>query len=411
MMTTQENKFLDSRNKERNKDVVLSNSILVFILFGCIFVYFTGMLPVKVPDSITYTFRFIIPAVLSVWSMTKLEQKNLGLLLVFELFFGISYLFAYITGNIDNSKISLYLIMTLFFCVPFGVFLLQIRDLQVLYAGLVRISFIIFCIVSLYILVRIRNTTTIWGEASYSMPAGYQLLLSLCVFTNEIFKKESGIKRTIYIVCSVISFAMIFLYGSRGSLACYLLFLIYKLLVEFRKNKYIRLLAIFLGLLFIIGEVFSESIVNFAISSLQKLGIASRTVSAIISNQLLEDSGRGKILSGAIDLIRKNPIIGSGASSDLVLLGGYPHNLFAELCIDFGAILGLILSIMIVFRVFKSLLINGDANRNLAGTFFACGFCMLLLSSTYLQNIYLFMFIGLMARNENSRVLRFKLFR
>lgn len=395
----------------KNKDVILSNAILIFILFGCVFVYFTGILPYRIPASVDYSFRYIIPALFCIRAITKLNSKNLVRLLIFELFFGLSYLFTFITGNVNRDQITLYLVMTIIFCVPFGVFLTQIDDLKVFYSGLVKISFIIFGIVTVYLLVRIRNTTTIWGDASYSMPAGYQLLLCLCVFTNESFKKEYRGKRILYLICAFVSFVMIFLYGSRGPIACYAGFLIYKVLIEFRHNKYIRTISVICGILLIASELFSTNIANALVSALQRIGVASRTVSAIISNQIFQDSGRVTIISNAIEIIKSNPIIGSGASSDLILLGGYPHNLFVELCIDFGVIIGLLLSLIIVIKVFRSLVICGDENKNLTGVFFACGFCMLMLSSTYLQNIYFFMFLGLMARDENSKFIRFKVSR
>lgn len=388
--------------KRHNKNEILAQPILLFILFGSLFVFGVDLLPFSIPNVIEVIFRFGLPALFSLRAITQLNRNNFIILLVSELFFGASYFITYISGNIVPERINLYLICTLLCCLPFAIFVAELDDYQFLYFNLRKIALLNFIIIFLYMIIKIRNVITIWGEAAYSMPAGYQMLFCLCVFANEIFIEKSN-KRLLYIFLSIFSFIMILLFGSRGPIACFLLFISLKLLSAYRQNRAALIVSFILIGSFIILELLSVNITDVILNILQRINVSSRTVSAILSNNILQDSGRTDIMNNAIRLIRANLLTGTGAASDLALIGGYPHNVFLEFFIDFGLLLGSCFSIWTIKCVINSIFINEKYAQSVVGIFFACGFCMLLLSSTYLQNIYFFMFIAIATKMGNHR--------
>lgn len=395
-----------AKTTSNKRNIIFAQPILVFLLLGSIFPFGASLLPFSIPDSIEHAIRYGVPFLFSLRAITRLRRKNRLIILVAELLFGLSYLFTYITGNAISGRIELYLVATLACCIPFSVFICEIEEYEYFYGRIINIAVFNSVIMAIYMLVKVRNMTTTWGAASYSMPAGYQLLFCLCVLCGEAINSRIRIKRIYYVALSILCFSMIFLFGSRGPLACFALFIAIKLLSEFRHNRVAQFVSLFIIVLVLFMQLLSSNIGSFITNLLKNIGVSSRTISVILSNDALQDSGRIGIMKEALNLIKKNLLFGTGVASDVALLGGYPHNLFLELFIDFGIILGLILSVWTIICIFRCVRINDAYIRSFSQVCFACGFCMLLISSTYLQNVYFFMFVA-MATIFGARKVRF----
>ena len=118
-----------------------------------------------------------------------------------------------------------------------------------------------------------------------------------------------------------------------------------------KRTKYritILLTALLLMVLF-----FYDPILQAVSSKLTGIGLNSRTLEMLLNSSITDDSSRGRILQNTMSQV---DLLGHGLWGDRVILNGrYPHNIIAEILIDYGWILGsgiLILISVILFRGF-----------------------------------------------------------
>lgn len=384
--------------KYSKKDVAISRSIAWYIVLTVICVFGRELLRfVNIPD-IFFTFlRFFVSAVLVLLALRYIRGKGIIWGVIFEIIFGLSYIYAYIMGYTIQSNMSTYCITTFLLCIPYAVFMYYIDNLDCLYNMLLKASYFNLVILALYII----STSSI---VRYSMPASYQVLFCLLLHTNELFKNDKQSKRK-YVILVSIELLLILLHGARGPLLCFAVYLIVSIFTEARMNKKAKV-AVIIGVIFAALIVINYNTVLRELSNiLSQYKIDSRTINALITDTIFEDSGRSAFQKRSIDLITANPLIGYGASSDVKLLGGqYAHNLFLELCMDFGLIVGLGISVWITISVLKSLFVKTSKRKELLLIFACLGYVMLMFSGTYLQSIYLFMFMGLATRKDCTSV-------
>ncbi|MBB6698254.1 O-antigen ligase family protein [Clostridium algidicarnis] len=377
------------------RDKQLSRPIVWYTLLTVIAVFGRTLISVGIPE-ILYTYsRYGISVALVMLALIRCRTKTLIAFALLEGFFGFSYLYAYFFGYMLTENILLYCVTTLLLCIPFSLFVYNLDNVGCLYNGLLKVSYINVIILATYVLSNTGYTES--GVVKYFMPASYQLLLCACLHMNELFRNKKRRNKIICIALVVVEATLIFLYGSRGPLLCLAVFLIIKVMVEVWHNKGARRWALIGTITVILFIVNYNSIINSVNNLLIQKGITSRTFSQLLSKSIMDDSGRSIFMNGAIELIKKNFLIGTGASSDVKLLGGqYVHNIFLELGVNFGIILGGAISLWIVVKHIQALFLERGLKKDLAIILTACGFIMLMVSGTYLQSIYLFMFMGLM---------------
>lgn len=210
------------------------------------------------------------------------------------------------------------------------------------------------------------TTTTASGpsQTAYDLNYGYDHLLVLAVFVCCAFKE--GKKR--YLFLAGVSFVEILLGGSRGPLigvAILLLIIYFRYKENF--NKWMRILIFTLfACLVIIYLFFGIHVILNAIGTVleQVLGeTSSRTLSLLIEGEMqdiLNDSGRTRLYNMAIEMI-KDGFWGYGVYGDRYIIGrvywvGYCHNIFLELLIDFGWIIGGIFCVIGISGTLKMLI-------------------------------------------------------
>jgi hypothetical protein len=384
-------------NINKRKDLVLSSPIIFYIIAN---VYFSfGSVFFNYPNTAEILNKYIkygISALLILYALKYIKKRAIIYLFIAEVFFIFSYLYSFLMGYMDNSIILEYSISTLVICVPFGMLIASIENLEFLYRGLVKASYWNIGLLFIYFVFK-GDTIT------YSMPAAYQVLFCGVMHVSELFRRSVKVK-SLLIPLVILDTVLIFVKGSRGPLLILMVYVLLKILTEFWKNKKI-IVWIFLGIIFMIIAVINfNQIVNFVGLILSRYNIYSRSFSLLIDNKLFGDSGRTALHDLAKTLILKSPIIGYGASSDFMLLGGaYVHSLYLELLFDFGIILGGLLFAFITINTIKSLFIRHGVKKDLLIIFTVLGYVMLMISSTYLQNIYLFLFLGLVIRQRKTK--------
>ena len=234
------------------------------------------------------------------------------------------------------------------------------------------------------------TTTTSAGavEAEYDLNYGYDHLLVFSIFFACGFKE----KKLLYFLMAAISVLEILLGGSRGPLLAVSLML---LLMYFRFRREVSPVlrgAILSAALLVAALVLVLGFQDFVIfigSLLSKvLGSSSRTLDTMMSGEkLLDGTGRDRLYAIAIDMI-KTGFWGYGAYGDRYVIGqvfwvGYAHNIFFELLIDFGWILGGFFIVKMAIAVFRMLFQCKDNDWYLLFMIFFIPSIKLLLSGSF----------------------------
>lgn len=194
-------------------------------------------------------------------------------------------------------------------------------------------------------------------EQSYNLGFGYTVIFCATIFFGFFIRE----KRKIYLILGCISTVLALTGGSRGCIVCLLVFGILYLFKEFsvvpiHKKIMITAAAVLLGILF---NAFYYDI----LSGLS--GIDARTIQMFLSGDITSDNGRDAIYSLAAEAIKNMPFLGYGAFGDRQFITpyyywGYCHNIFLEMIIDFGWLLGLIVFLIIGVKCIQVLITARD---------------------------------------------------
>lgn len=276
------------------------------------------------------------------------------------------------------------------FCLPGVLFFSALQD----YAGLLgKLRIVSYFLLPMGIFLALTN------PPGYDMWLSYYMLLPLLVLTNQLF-----VRFQIWdLLLALASALAIFLYGSRGAVVCWGVFLLLYLIVMLNKtrrspeiqqrrqwrNLFLTLFAA--GCLLIIGYL----VMTALISKSWVDSLSSRTLKLFFTGEILtHSSGRTELIYPFVwGLIRQNPLFGLGICGDRAVyaatgLGAsYPHNLFLEFLVHYGALLGGILSVLLI--VVTVYTIRKKKNREELSLFlilFCSGFFPLMVSGTYLDS-------------------------
>ena len=293
-----------------------------------------------------------------------------------------------------NSTISFEgtMFWMVFICVPMGLALFSLNNIQELYDALLKCSYLLFVILSLNVIFSVQ-------EKSYNMFLSYALAFPLLIHINECFKKFR-LWHFMIIICELL---VIVLFGSRGALLSVAFFCFYSILLRF--NFTVKSCAwIFIScLLCILLFINMSTIGSWVIAKLSEYDIYSRTLVLLFSSDIGDLSGRDDIWNECLYLISQRPILGwgfNGWQERLVMYSGmdssvgvYPHNIFLELCLDYGIIVGGMFSIILSLSFFQYINLRDKIERELWGILFALGMLPLIISDTYKSSVIFFLYI------------------
>lgn len=168
-------------------------------------------------------------------------------------------------------------------------------------------------------------------------------LFAILASLIALFQKKHIILNTINILICIYA---IILTKSATSLICLIVFGILVVLKKVFQNKNFYKLIILIYVLFFLGIVFFVSFSNEIFSVISELFNRSASL-----------TGRTNIWDVTFDIIIKKPIFGYGIDTDILLLNGIeendPHNGLLYMILTQG-IIGLIFTIVIIFKILKS---------------------------------------------------------
>ncbi len=280
------------------------------------------------------------------------------------------------------SYFSNYIFYLFAMCIPCFINIVMVKEWKLHEETLLIFSIIIFIIGELILVLSIVNRTQ---SSDYSMSYSYYMLLPALFFLFIFFTKN----KTVYLIFSIIAFLSIVLLGSRGAMISWIVFFAIAFLAS--KTKLIIKAVMIAILLFLVVEF--DKILQWINNVLIELGLSSRTIYMIQTNDFLaHDSGRGILQTKIKEMIIAHPFVGNGIGSEYRIIGTYSHNIFLDVFLQYGIIIGVILVILFGYLIVKSFIYS---SQKIALFMFACyGFVPLLVSGSYLQSCAFWIFLA-----------------
>lgn len=311
------------------------------------------------------------------WENIVLPQIGVCLLL-WELVALITLLISILRNPSASYAILFRCAWTLGFGIPCAILAFFSGNTQLIITELTKVSwFVLLFAISIFLK----------KGSQYNMSFGYMLLPVILLHINLAY-------RNIYIwpiVC--FEYVILLLYGSRGAFISTLPFFIMRGYIEQKASRKwlysMTLLFLGSGILF-----FSREILQYVGGQLAALGISSRTLRLLTRGDLIShSSGREYIYYDVLSKIQAKPAIGWGVAGELTFMKSYPHNVFLEVCLHYGIVLGGIICIMLSWMIIRMAKIKTLSVYHL---YCLCvGVIPLMISGTYLQKPEFFIFISL----------------
>lgn len=384
-------------NKNNSYDEKISYAIFAqfaILTFQYLILYFFNIDETTIGNIIKLVSKFLV-AISMAKAFPIVIKRKLKLIVItycaLSSLFMVHYiLFPQNRGYILNIVFSFFCI-----CLPCFLYTYSIIDFKDFFNVLEKVSFFILCIGFLIFILVIFKIINI---GTYSMSLSYNLLFP-CLFYLYKYLDNFKVK---YIIMILLSIVPILVLGARGPILCIGCYVIIFLINEIcKKNPVKKEFLYFFSIIFILlSLIFFDEILTIINNILNYFGIYSRTISLFLENNLYL-SGREIFYNKTFELLQLYPIIGVGIAGDRFHMNGsYVHNLFLELLLNFGIVLGtLIIIMLIVFFIKKIFFIKGQ-QRKLFNVFFCMGVIPLMISGSYLTSPLFWIYLALCLRTK-----------
>lgn len=397
--------------KEKSK--ILETHCLAFLLMFSFLSYFLNVLIqncFKIPVSVSIIF-YGLAMLIGVFSYYKVCTRGDVLSILITILFVLGTVFFSLLNKeyvsliyISFEKIAYSPALFLFFfCLPTLFFVLGCNvDYKKLFAYIIfysRIILIIFLVA--YVVFDFATSSPGGTYMSFS----YNALVATCACI--LSKSDSKWKTIFDKVLGLLSCVIIFVAGARGCLVClagfFAALFVTSRSISFSKKVFIIILVSIVGLIIIINF---KSIIHSIYLFLSARDIHSRTLEKLMDSSFINGSDRFKLWAKVFDALKKSPVLGYGLWGDRPIVNGYSHNLFVELLCSFGYILGTAIILALLFGILH--LFIGCKRlelwvRNMFLIALTYGFFQLMVSDTYLVNIWFFALFGLLIVFRHNR--------
>jgi O-antigen ligase len=183
------------------------------------------------------------------------------------------------------------------------------------------------------------------------------LLLPHVLFSIWLFFEE---RKIIYMLFPLIGLFYLFSMGTRGSIVVMTIYFIINIWLKISHKIYQRIITTFL-LGIMMGVLYqSEILIDFVYTIknfLDSLGVSTRIMDSFISHQFISyTSGRDEIYEILIQKISENPLLGYGVYGEWNWGFHSAHNMYLELFVHYGIVLGGLLLFLGIFTVARAYL-------------------------------------------------------
>lgn len=362
---------------------------LAIALVALYFIHFINnvaksILPIPILLWDTFSFAgFVIGGVLLIMVLPKAIKRYPAAFIITEGIGVLMYCISFIQNYENWSAVWERGFWTLGICIPMGFMAYSIIEKHILYITMLKTSYYMTALISLVFFFNWFSS-----PGTYNMSFSYSLLYPLLFHLNEFLNE----RKTIYLVLSLYQIFLILLYGSRGAVLCFSIFIIIKVVLSIKSIVWKTAIIGLGGIALVLFYVNFESIGNYVLRFFAQNGYYSRTIESFFNGSILQSSGRTAIQDKSFDMIMQKPIVGWGVGGEVQLLDTYPHNIFIELLLNFGILLGGLACVWVVISVLQIFILKSGSIRDLVFIYLCAGFIPLLLSSTYLKQYEVFIF-------------------
>ncbi len=295
----------------------------------------------------------------------RIQIGSLYIILASFIFFMMTYLFnnELLTYNYVISELRIFMV----YCVPLIILVPLLHDtdklLNVFYFASYFMSFValISFVLILFGLETVRDYSMSYGKAA--------MIPSIFLFSKAF--RENTVKD--YVLAGMCT-AAIFILGSRWPLLCVGSFIIYGFISKKYLNKMRRILSIMLLIIifFFLATNHIKMLTGLNIF-LNRHGVNSRTISMILNDKTIYDSGRSQIYQQLTSKLQESPLLGYGAFGGVVALDDeLPHNFLLDVWANFGYVGGSVVLMYSAYMTLKYFWVNrGSAYSELIAVY-AC---------------------------------------
>lgn len=220
-----------------------------------------------------------------------------------------------------------------------------------------------------------------------AMLATYAIAIPTSYYLYEFF--ESDKYKFLYAILAVVGISFSLLSGSRG---CLILFVFSVLFGYLHIKEKKSVLYLFFGAAFFL--------IVFLSSWYDELMEGSRIIEAIQDNKMTSTERGALVWIPVSNAILDSPLIGWGTFGDRIVNSSHSwsHNLFLEVFCDYGIIIGTFFSIWLFSRTYFWTVVKKE---KLIVGLFLMGIPQLLISSSFLQSSYFWIYIGFLLAGSN----------
>lgn len=152
---------------------------------------------------------------------------------------------------------------------------------------------------------------------------------------------------------SIIGLFLLVSFGSRGPVACTLLFIVlYVVLYKAFRGKWF--VVTFIGLLLIFALAYLEQFFILMQGILAQAGLSTRIIDLAVNEEVVSHvSGRDGVAEILMRRLQDAPFLGYGIGGTWKFVGMYAHNIFLDVFISFGKVPGGLMLLAIFAVVFR----------------------------------------------------------
>ncbi len=324
--------------------------------------------------------------------------------LVLNLFLGATYFFSSRSSLVDHEFLLSSSKILFAGCLPLFLMTYSITDYETLYKKMVLISVIVVCLS----LPAIFYVFTIGGRTEYSMAMSSALVLPLLCIFSQYLRRKNWLMLTLFL-CGVF---IIFCWGSRGSLLCIVCYLLFYALI-YSTFKWRIFVYTILGICVIVNFLFADFIIKFLTYCQEEFNITSRTFMKILeywrdtgddgsflARKELFEEWKNLVLSdpfSSAGVFRQIPIISIGPDGEFynfVNFAIYPHNIFLEITLVYGLVVGGIISLFLIWYLVRPLKKASSYQKKLWLIFMSASL-LLMFSGTVFNSLAFFALLGI----------------
>lgn len=229
-----------------------------------------------------------------------------------------------------------------------------------------------------------------------NMNAAYNILPSVLYLILWAFAS----KKIICFVWVFIGAMLLFIFGTRGPILAFIVFLLLMVFIKIlkMKNSIKQVICIAICLLIAYFLLCTDIMLEIATKLSKKfsdIGFSTRVFDYFINGDISDDNGRNYLAEKVINAISLNPL-GYGLMGDRVVLDIYVHNIVLEMLCDFGLVLGSIIIFVIVLLPIFSLIKNKNIGfSHFILMIFSMVLIKLMLSGSFITEPYFYFMLGI----------------